>query len=201
MMLPERPDLPAAKSALRAAAADLRRRARRALGAEEGGRRLALLAERLAGPWPPGTVVAGYWPMGDEIDPVPLMTRLAALGFALALPAVAGHGRPLIFRRWRPGGDLAPGLHGTNHPPETAEPVVPRVVLVPLLAFDRWGRRLGYGGGYYDRTLEGLRADAQVDAIGLAFSAQQVPLVPHDGHDQHLDRVATEMGLMDMETP
>lgn len=157
------------------------------------GERLAALAAGL----PPG-LVAGYWPMSEEIDPRPLLAELARLGRALALPVVVERDRHLDFRTWSPGDELEPGDHGTFHPFASAPLVIPDVVLVPLLAFDRRGYRLGYGGGYYDRTLEGLRRAAHVTTIGVAFAAQEVAAVPHDGHDQRLDWVATEAGLIEV---
>lgn len=160
---------------------------------------IAALAPRLG--LAAGTVVAGYWPMGDELDPRPLMAALAALGCRLALPVVAARATPLAFRAFAFGDPLEPGAHGTVHPAGAALPVIPQLLLVPLLAFDRECFRLGYGGGYYDRTLENLRKSAQVRAIGLAFAAQEVSAVPHDGHDQPLDAIATEHGLITPETP
>lgn len=170
------------------------RRAAYAQGGEAAARALAALAPRLE--LAAGTVVAGYWPMGDELDPRPLMAALAAAGCRLALPAVTAPHTPLDFRAYAFGDLLEPGPHGTVHPVTAAPPLVPQVLLVPLLAFDRGCFRLGYGGGYYDRTLENLRKNAQVKAIGLAFAAQEVPAVPRDGHDQRLDAIATEQGLI-----
>lgn len=146
-----------------------------------------------------GAVVAGYWPLGDEIDPRPLMAALAGLGCRLALPVVVARATPLHFRAWAEGDTLEAGPHGTAHPPETAPRLRPDVLLVPLLGFDRGGWRLGYGGGYYDRTLESLRENAQVRAIGLAFAAQEMAAVPRDGHDQPLDAIATERELIEPE--
>lgn len=159
---------------------------------------LAALVGRLA--IGAGTVVSAYWPMGDELDPRPLMGRLEAMGCRLALPVVTARGRPLEFRAYRTGDALEPGLHGTVHPLAQAAPMVPGLVLVPLLAFDRQCFRLGYGGGYYDRTLESLREKAQFRTIGVGFAAQEVSAVPRDGHDQRLDAVATELGLITPET-
>lgn len=195
--LPDSPDpnLDAAKKSCRAHAVAARAQAARLAG-EEAGERLAALVDALA--LPAGVVVAGYWPMGDEIDPRPLMLEMAARGHPLALPVVIGRGQPLEFRAWAPGDELEPGLHGTVHPQALAAVLAPVAVLVPLLAFDRHGGRLGYGGGYYDRTLEILRARSHVFAIGVAFSAQEVTNVPRDGHDQGLDAVATEAGVLEM---
>jgi 5-formyltetrahydrofolate cyclo-ligase len=192
------PDIPAAKALLRAHAVAVRRAAEERLGAAAAGNLLAGHAEALA--VPPGSVVAGYWPMGDEIDPRPLMRRLAESGCRLVLPVVAAPGQALDFLAWRDGDPLVPGPFGTRHPVAAAAPLIPTVLLVPLLAFDRCGYRLGYGGGYYDRTLDSLGGRSQLRSIGLAYAAQEVALVPHDRHDQRLDAVATEIGVIDLET-
>lgn len=182
------------KAAQRAAARILRRDAARAAGASAA-RALAGLASALA--LPPGAVAAGYWPLGDEIDPVPLMEALAALGHPLALPVVAAAGGMLDFRPWSPGEALEPGPHHTRHPSAGNGSVTPAVLLVPLLAFDRRGFRLGYGGGYYDRTLAGLRRGGEsVLAVGLAFAAQEMERIAADPWDQILDRIATEQGVI-----
>jgi 5-formyltetrahydrofolate cyclo-ligase len=186
-------DIATAKTRMRAHAVAVRRAAEMCSGA--AAERLAMLAGQVG---LAGQVVSGYWPMGDEIDPRPLMAALVARGCRMALPVVAVRGQRLEFRAWAPGDDLAPGPHGTVHPLASAETLVPRVVLLPLLAFDRYGFRLGYGGGYYDRTLEHLRAGPGVQAIGVAYAAQEVDAVPHDGYDQRLDAVATESGLVAM---
>ena len=208
MMIPHTsPEIHAAKVRMRAEAMVCRRGARRAADAAVAvtADAAVAVAERLAG-WaaalrvPAGTVVAGYWPLGDEIDPLPLMGALAAAGCRLALPEVTAKGQPLLFRAWAAGDPLVPGPHGTAHPPVSAAVMIPGVVLLPMLAFDRHGFRLGYGGGYYDRTLDLLRSRSQVNAIGVAYAAQEVAMVPHDGHDQRLDRVVTELGPMDVET-
>lgn len=144
----------------------------------------------------PGTVVSGYWPMGDEADVRPLLAWLAEIGCATALPVVRERAQALEFRLWRPGEALEPGDHGTLHPAADAPAVTPSLVLVPLLAFDGRGHRLGYGGGYYDRTLEALRAAGPIIAVGVAYACQQIEAVPSDGHDQRLDWVATETGVM-----
>ena len=141
---------------------------------------------------PAGTLWAGYAAVGAEADVMPLLLRLAARHHALALPAVVGRDRPLVFRAWAPADDLVPGRYGIPCPPESAAPCRPAVVLVPLVAFDRRGGRLGHGAGYYDRTLEALRRHTPVTAIGIAFAVQEMPKVPTDDHDQLLDWIVTE---------
>ena len=132
--------------------------------------------------------------MRTELDPGPLLDALAAQGRPLALPVVRGPGRPLEFRRWVPGDPLEEGAYGTRHPlPSPA--VFPEVLLVPLLAFDQVGNRLGYGGGYYDRTLADLRTSGRVHAIGLAYEAQRRTDIPVEQTDQRLDGIATEIGF------
>jgi 5-formyltetrahydrofolate cyclo-ligase len=138
------------------------------------------------------TVVAGYLPIGDEINVRPLLRRLQGDGHRLALPRVVRSGGPLAFAAWTDGDPLGQGPFGTSQPTDEAAPVTPEVLIVPLLAFDRDGFRLGYGGGYYDRTLSALRTRRAILAVGVAFSAQEVPAVPHGAHDQRLDWVITE---------
>ena len=145
--------------------------------------------------------IAGYWPIGDELDMRPLLATLATAGYLLALPLVVGRDHPLAFHRWRPDDALAAGAHGIAEPdPAVAPPVIPDIVITPLLAFDALGYRLGYGAGYYDRTLAALRAAGRVLAVGVAFAAQQVDRVPHGRGDQRLDWVVTEAGVMRMAT-
>ncbi len=150
-----------------------------------------LLAGHLLAGWRfrPG-VVAGFWPLPGEIDIRPLLLALAGRGHSIVLPITPRRGHPLAFGRWRPGAPLLPERFGTVRP--TGEPLVPDLLLVPLLAFDGRCRRLGYGGGYYDRTLAVLAGRA---AIGCAFAAQRVDCVIAEAHDMRLDAVATERGL------
>ncbi len=146
----------------------------------------------------PSTVVAGYMPMRNEADPLPLMRALAARGAQLALPAVLARDAPLIFRVWREGDALIAGPFGTRHPVEATPQLVPDFVLVPLAAFDRRGHRIGYGGGYYDRTLAVLRAQKPVVAAGVAFAVQEVETVPASHHDAVLDVVLTDLECIDL---
>jgi len=140
----------------------------------------------------PSTVVGGYLPIGDEIDPRPLLRQLRADGQEIALPKVVRSQAPLVFALWREVDRLDRGPFGTEQPPDDAETVVPETLILPLLAFDRRGFRLGYGGGYYDRTLTVLRARRSVTAIGIAYAVQEVSAVPHDRHDQPLDWIVTD---------
>lgn len=139
-----------------------------------------------------GVAVSGYWPMPGEMDPRPLMEDMAVRGHPLCLPVVQGRGRPLLFRAWRRGDPLVPGALGILAPGSTAPSLVPGLLLVPLLAFDRQGFRLGHGAGYYDMTLAGLRAAGTVLAVGIAYAGQEVARVPREAHDEPLDWVVTE---------
>jgi len=138
------------------------------------------------------TAISGYWPMGDEMDVKPLLAALDRAGHVVGLPVAVARDAPLVFRRWRPGDPLLDGGFGTSIPGEGSAPVVPRIVLAPLLAFDRAGFRLGYGGGYYDRTLAALRRAGPVTAIGVAYGGQEVARVPRGPLDQPLDIIVTE---------
>jgi 5-formyltetrahydrofolate cyclo-ligase len=142
----------------------------------------------------PGATVSGFLAIGEEIDPLPLLLHLDAAGFLLSLPAMPGKDKPLVFRTWVPGDPLVQTTWGIREPLVSAAVVVPEIVLVPLLAFDRAGHRLGYGGGYFDRTLGELRATRSILAIGLAFDEQEVETVPHLAYDQRLDWVLTPSG-------
>lgn len=186
-------DIAAAKRTLRAEAAARRRAAVAALPPAQAGRR-ALDALRAAITIPPGATISAYWPLDDEFDPRPLIEHLAAAGHEIGLPVVVGRGAPLLFRRWQPGMALVPGNFRVLTPPPESPEVTPAVVLAPLLAFDACGYRLGYGGGFYDRTLAGLRAAGPVLAIGLAYAAQEVAAVPREATDQPLDWIVTEEG-------
>lgn len=142
----------------------------------------------------PGIVVSGLTAIGEEIDPLPLLLRLRAAGFQLALPAMQGKGKPLIFRAWQPGDPMVERMWGIREPQPTAAEVEPQVVLAALLAFDRAGYRLGYGGGFYDRTLAAARRQRSLTVVGVAYDEQEVPEVPHLDYDQRLDWVLTPSG-------
>ena len=145
----------------------------------------------------PRHVVAGYHPFRDEADPLPLLRFLAASGWTCALPAVTDNDHGLDFREWRPGDPLVAGRYDIPAPPETAPRLRPDIVLVPLLAYDGAGRRLGYGAGYYDRALASLRRTGHVLAVGIAYHGQRVAMVPVQDHDQRLDMIVTEQGAVD----
>jgi len=169
------------------------RRAALAEAMPDIGRRISRFAEAIAS-LKPGPV-GGYLPLRNEADPRYLMQALARLGRVLALPCVAGRQRPLLFRRWSSGDATVLNAYGIAEPAAHAEPVVPRLVLVPLLAFDSRGHRLGYGGGYYDRTLAHLREGEDVVAVGVAFAGQEMAELPRASHDHVLDLVVTELGI------
>jgi 5-formyltetrahydrofolate cyclo-ligase len=220
--VPASPTPDPAKAERRVAARARRRAAHAAFGARIGPILTAnfMAAFSLA----PRAVVAGYNPINDEADVVPLMTALGQRGHALCLPAVVARDAPLAFRAWSPGAALVPGPMGILEPPADAAPSAakrekggsaaapsaakrekggsaaatlrPDVVLVPLLAFDGSGHRLGYGGGYYDRTLAQLRAEGPLLVIGVAYSAQEVDSLPGAEHDQRLDAALTERGIV-----
>jgi 5-formyltetrahydrofolate cyclo-ligase len=136
-------------------------------------------------------VVSGYLPIRDEIDPLPALAALHAQGAAVCMPVVAGKGLPLTFRLWSPGCALVEGPFRVMIPAED-RPVSPEILVTPMLAFDRAGYRLGYGGGFYDRTLAALRAAGPARAVGFAWAAQEVTAVPRDGTDARLDLIVTE---------
>jgi len=143
-----------------------------------------------------GAIVSGFSPMKSEINPVPLMRQLADVGVQLALPAVAGKGKPLIMRAWTFGEPLAAGVWGIREPKSEAPEVAPDILIVPLLAFDRRGHRIGYGAGYYDLTIAALRARKPITAIGIAFAAQEIDAVPNTPRDARLDYVLTEKEII-----
>ena len=190
-------DIAAAKAKLRSEALARRRKMRMADDASARetrfNRRLLDLLECLA--MPDAAPVSAYLPIGSEISPLPAMTRHVARGGRICLPVMQGAARPLAFRLWRPGAPLMRGAFGVMEPTEGPW-VMPAALLLPLLAFDRQGRRLGYGGGYYDRTLAALRARAAPLAIGLAWAGQEVAAVPAEATDAPLDGILTEDGFV-----
>jgi 5-formyltetrahydrofolate cyclo-ligase len=144
-----------------------------------------------------GAVVSGYSPIRSEIDPLPLMQKLAACGARLALPVILARGKSLAFRAWSPDDRMMLGPLGILEPSPAATELVPDIMLVPLAAFDRAGHRIGYGAGHYDYTLAHLRKAKAIVAIGLAFAAQEVDAVPALPHDVALDYVLTDKQVFD----
>jgi len=148
----------------------------------------------------PGVIVSGFSPLRSEISPLPLLRRLADAGASLALPVVVGRGHPLVMRAWSFGAPLVAGVWGIREPSSGAPELYPDILIVPLLAFDRCGHRIGYGAGYYDLTISRLRAMKPVTAIGIAFAAQEIAVVPATSRDARLDLVLTERGAIDFRT-
>jgi 5-formyltetrahydrofolate cyclo-ligase len=186
-------EVDAAKASLRTQMQQRREAAARAAGPEAA---LALRDRFFAGPGPlvdalPLAVVSGFWPFGPEVDPRPILYHLYAKGHAIALPVVIRRGLPLLFRAWHPGIELIRGSFGVSRPGPEHPERTPRILVVPLLAFDRGGYRLGYGGGFYDRTLATLRRMGPVLAIGVGFAEQEVDELPRDDTDQRLDWMVT----------
>jgi 5-formyltetrahydrofolate cyclo-ligase len=180
---------------------DLRHQAlarRDATSGEERGAAAETIATR---PFPipiaAGTIVSGFFPIRSEINPLPLMRRLAAAGAGLALPVVAGRGQPLILRAYAFGDALKSEQWGIKEPTPDAAEVVPDVMLVPLAAFDRRGHRIGYGAGYYDMTINRARSLKPVVAVGIAFAVQEIEKVPDTPRDARLDLVLTEREVID----
>ncbi len=178
------------KAALRRAAL-ARREAVEPAARAAFGRRLAEEGLRLARLWRP-QIVSVFYPLRGEPDTLPLLTALVGDGFATALPVVVGRGSPLTFRRWRPGDQTRVGAMSIHEPLEGAPVVDPDLLFVPLACFDRRGHRIGYGAGYYDRSLPYLRAMKTVHAAGVAYGVCEIAAVPYEGHDQSLDAIVTE---------
>ena len=151
-------------------------------------------------PMPPGIAISGYWPLEGEIDVRPALAHYHHEGHPIGLPVVIGRNAPLIFRRWHPEDEMIQGSFRVMTPPAGAPDVVPTILLVPLLAFDPEGYRLGYGGGFYDRTLAKLRGEAHAVAVGVAYAAQEVPFVPRGSFDQPLDFIVTERAVFKFDT-
>jgi 5-formyltetrahydrofolate cyclo-ligase len=139
-------------------------------------------------------VVSGFASLPGEFRAWPLLRRLAGEGLALALPVMQGKGRPLVFRAWKPGDTMDSGVWGIAEPKADKPALEPDILIVPVLAFDAAGRRLGYGGGYYDRTLRALRAHKAIVAVGIGYDEQKVDAVPHLDYDERLDWVLTPSG-------
>jgi 5-formyltetrahydrofolate cyclo-ligase len=187
------PDL-SRKAALRQAALDRRDR----MPAEARAAAAETIAARPLPVVPaPAAVVSGFSPIRSEINPLPLLRAFARAGARLALPTLVGRGHPLLFREWAFGAELKRGQWGIREPTPEAPEVKPDILIVPLAAFDRRGYRIGYGAGYYDLTLNGLRAVKPIIALGIAFAEQEIEQVPVLSHDARLDLVVTERDVID----
>ncbi len=181
-------DIGATKAAARSAAFARRKAAHAAgAGAPAVGHLLRYLQAQPPGP------VSGYMPIRTEIDPLPAMAELAGTR-TIGVPVILGPGRPLAFHRWTPDTAMRDGPFGARIP-QDPDPVTPRILILPLVAYDARGFRLGYGGGFYDRTLERLRAAGPVLAVGFAYAAQQAGSLPVEPTDQPMDAVVTENGV------
>ncbi|MBL6954559.1 MAG: 5-formyltetrahydrofolate cyclo-ligase [Alphaproteobacteria bacterium] len=146
-------------------------------------------------PLSPASIISVYWPMGDELDSRPLLDALIQAGHGVALPVVLGAGQALCFRVWRPGDALANSSFGVSEPLAAAAAVTPNVVAAPFLAYNAQGFRLGYGGGYYDRTIRALRQSVPgLLAVGFGYAAQAMAALPYDDHDEALDWLVNERG-------
>jgi len=182
------------KSKLRAA---LRRKRRALADASPDAARRA--AERLPlARLPAFACFSAYHALGGELDPSPLVRRLALTGAFFALPVAEAADAPLVFRAWDSRDVPAPDLFGVPAPPPSAPVLHPDLIVCPLLAFDRMGGRLGQGGGHYDRTIAGLRAVKPVFVLGLAYAGQEVAALPMEPHDQRLDAILTENGYIEV---
>jgi 5-formyltetrahydrofolate cyclo-ligase len=178
------------------AKADLRRQAlarRTSVGEDEAdafARRLAAVGAAFAAE-KAAKIVSAYWSINDEASTFLLLDKLGAHGIAAALPVMQGRGAPLCFRLWKKSAPLGEAKWGIKEPLPGPE-VFPDLLFVPLLGFDRAGHRLGYGAGFYDRTLARLRAMQPVTAVGVGYAVQELPALPSESYDEKLDFVLTE---------
>lgn len=197
VMRAETPEMNAAKDELRAQAKRIRAGlsvSERELAAEQVAVTGAALVMAQG-----GKVIVGYYPINDELDSRPLLESLSSQGLSLALPVTPPAPGPLSFSEWVPGDPLEEGRFGIMTPPASSPIMEPDIIFVPLLAFDPTGHRLGYGAGYYDRTLAAHRGRHKLTAIGLAFAEQEMAALPHDANDQRLDWVVTQAGARPIE--
>jgi 5-formyltetrahydrofolate cyclo-ligase len=139
-----------------------------------------------------GAIISGYIPARGEANPLPLMERLKADGHPLALARVAQKAQPMQFHLWRDNAAPLRSAFGVMEPAADWPSCIPDILLVPMLAFDKEGYRLGYGGGFHDRTLQSLRPQTGILAVGIAFAGQEMMILPHDEHDEKLDWIVTE---------
>jgi 5-formyltetrahydrofolate cyclo-ligase len=165
--------------------------------AERAAAAAAIAARPLPVAVPRGAIVSGFSPLKSEINPVPLMRVFADAGARLALPVVAGRGKPLVMRSWTFGEPLMSGVWGIREPPPEAPEVFPDILIVPMLAFDRTGHRIGYGAGYYDMTIARLRGTKPVTTVGIAYAVQEIGEIPTTPRDARLDFVLTERATID----
>ena len=188
-------DVVALKRQARTLATAKRAKAHKALG-DRGG--LLLVQHEFPAPREDNAFcVSGFYPYQDEISVLPLLARLVSEGWLSALPVVIAKNTPLVFRAWAPGEPTTRGVWDIHIPPESSPEVVPDVLLVPLLGFDRRGYRLGYGGGFYDRTLATLRQKKRIIAIGVAYAEQELDEIPIADYDEPLDWIMTERGVIE----
>jgi 5-formyltetrahydrofolate cyclo-ligase len=190
-----------AQDASTAAKSDLRKAVFARRDAMPAAERQAAAETIAARPFPlpikPGVVVSGFSPIRTEINPLPLLRRLEAAGARLALPVIAGKGKPLLMRAYAFGDALEARVWGIREPKDSAPEVDPDILIVPLAAFDRRGNRIGHGAGYYDMTIERLRAIKPVVAVGIAYAVKEAPEVPVTPRDERLDLVLTERDVID----
>ena len=142
--------------------------------------------------------IAGYWPIADELDVKPLLQMLSRAGIKVSLPTVIPDQKRLVFQGWSENTQLVKGPYGTLQPHRSSAFITPDILMIPLLAFDAEGGRLGYGGGYYDRTLSELRKKKEITAVGIAYAGQEINEVPTCSNDQRLDWIVTETGVKDL---
>jgi 5-formyltetrahydrofolate cyclo-ligase len=147
---------------------------------------------------PPQAIIGSYWPVKSEADACPLLTYYYEQGHVCALPIVQAPNKPLLFREWCPGNLLVSGIYNILTPDETAPLITPTVLFVPVLGFDKNGHRLGHGEGYYDRTLEALRSQNPIIAIGIAYDCQEVDIIPHQNHDQLMNYIITPTRVIEI---
>jgi 5-formyltetrahydrofolate cyclo-ligase len=183
----------AAKRAARVAAAEVRATLHAADSGAAG--QAATHALRAIAPMRHVGTVSGYLPVRSELDPRPAMLELVGIGVRICVPVIEARAKPLLFRAWTKGTALVQGPLGTSVP-SSGDTLEPDVLLVPLLAFDLRCRRLGYGGGFFDRTIAALRDRREIRAYGFAYAGQRVEAVPHAVHDATLDAVITERGIV-----
>ena len=146
------------------------------------------------------SAISAFYPIKHEPDTLALLAALASHGLRTMLPITVARGAPLIFRQWRPGEPTTPGQMKIPEPPSNAPALDPDLMFVPLACFDRRGHRIGYGAGHYDRTLERLRANGGVTAVGVAYACAEIPALPDEAHDQRLDYILTERDFLDCRT-